>query len=74
MPVASRSALDDLVGAERLHEADGVAEAQTIRTLGLGGLGVLDQEAELRARRILGVDGDVDPRLLGERDALADRP
>ena len=34
---------------QRLHDADGVAEAQPVGALGLGGRGVLEQEAELGA-------------------------
>ena len=58
---------------QRLHDADRVAEAQAVGALGLGGGGVLEQEAELGAARVLGVDRDVDALALRERDGLADR-
>ena len=65
--------LDDLVRPERLHDADGVAEAQPVGALGLGGRRVLEQEAELGAAGVLGVDRDVDAFALRVRDALTDR-
>ena len=53
--------------------ADGVAESNPVRALGLGSTGVLDEEAHLGARGVLGVDRDVDTVLLGEGHGLAHR-
>ena len=72
-PVCSHQLLDHLVRGQRLHDADGVAEAEAIGALGLGGCGVLQQEAELGSGGILGVDGDVHAFALGVGGGLADR-
>ena len=63
---------DDVVGVERVEDAERVAEAQAVGALLLGRLAEAQQELEVGARGVLGVDRDVQVLVLGERHALAD--
>ena len=63
---------DDVEGVERVEDAERVAEAQAVGALLFGRLAEAQQELEVGARGVLGVDRDVEVLRLGEGDALAD--
>ena len=71
-PALSLEERDDVEGVERVEDAERVAEAQAVGALLLGRLAEAQQELEVGARGVLGVDRHVEVLVLGEGHALAD--
>ena len=67
-----REEADHVVGVEGVEDAQRVAEAQAVGALVFGGPAEAQQELEVGARGVFGVDRDVQAVLFGEGHALAD--